>query len=245
MHRARNVLVADRCRWPRSSPIGVYGPNRKTSSRPMTSGGSSRLHSTPASHTRGNGSRPRASIQASGVQPKNSTASVITPDSTEVSSGSNAPAAVSADQVADQDRWVSSAMTGPSRAIQMIAAPTIEASDETDRARDTARPAGFGWFGLAAQLTLDGGGDRGLVAEHGRGQDGEAALLVLGQARGRQGVLDERRPGRRRGADTGDVDNLGAALLGHPVLQLHRGLLVRGRISRAGQADRIGQFDVG
>ena len=46
--------------------MGVYGPTMKTSSSPMTSGGSSRLVSTPASHTRGKGSVPRASIQASG-----------------------------------------------------------------------------------------------------------------------------------------------------------------------------------
>src|ERR1700704_3131891 len=99
----------------------------------MTSGGSSRLHRTPASHTRGNGSRPRGSIQASGVHSKNNTTTVIAPDSTEVSSGPNAPGAVSEDHRVDQDRWVSSAMTGPSSAIQMTAAPMIETMAEGDR----------------------------------------------------------------------------------------------------------------
>src|SRR5215472_18849046 len=47
--------------------MGVYGPTRKISSSPITSGGSSRVHSMPASQIRGNGSFPRASSQASGV----------------------------------------------------------------------------------------------------------------------------------------------------------------------------------
>ena len=84
MTSARKVLVADRCSQASTCPIGVYGPTRNTSSSPMTSGGSSRLHSTPVSHTRGNGSFPRASIQASGVQNTNSTPRVTSPDSTEV-----------------------------------------------------------------------------------------------------------------------------------------------------------------
>src|SRR6202012_5224553 len=126
----------------------------------------------PASHTRGNGSRPRARIQASGVHSKNSTASVIAPDSTEVSSGSKAPGAVSADHRADQDRWVSSAMTGPSRATQMIAAPMSETIAEAERPRGPGRPFVSGSFGLAAQLTLDGGGHRALVAEHRRREHG-------------------------------------------------------------------------
>src|ERR1700729_1610877 len=244
MTRARNGLVADRCRWPISSPMGVYGPTRKTSSRPMTSGGSSRLHRTPASHTRGNGSRPRASIQASGVHSTNSTTRVIAPDSIEVSSGSNAPGAVSADRRPAQDRWVSSAMTGPSRAIQMTAAPMIETIAEADRTRGGAGPVGLGSFGLAAQLTLDGSGDRALVAEDRRREHGEAALLVLGQAGWRERVLDERVPGRGGRADRGDVDDLRAALLGHAILQFDGGLLVgRGHVG-TGQADLVRQLNV-
>ena len=73
----------------------------------MTSGGSSRLHSSPASHTRGNGSFPRASIQASGVQNRASTPRVTSPDSIETSSGSSAPGAVRELAMALADRWVS------------------------------------------------------------------------------------------------------------------------------------------
>src|ERR1700742_2330339 len=144
----------------------------------MTSGGSSRLHSTPASHTRGNGSRPRASIQASGVHRAKSTARVISPDSTEVSSGPNAPGALSDDQMPDQDRCVSSAMTGPSSTIQMIAAPITETMAEAEPTRGVAGPPGFSSVGLATQLTLDRGGYRALVAGHRRRQHGEAAVGV-------------------------------------------------------------------
>ena len=114
--------------------MGVYGPTMKTSSRPMTSGGSSRLHSTPASQNRGNGSEPRASFQASGVPRTSSTASVITPDSTDVTSGSSAPGTDSAALTWDQDRWASSVITGPSRATQMTAAPASEATPLAERA---------------------------------------------------------------------------------------------------------------
>ena len=71
--------------------MGVNGPTMKISSSPMTSGGSSRLDSTPASQTRGSGSVPRASMKASGVQSSTSTASVTPPDSSETASGSSAP----------------------------------------------------------------------------------------------------------------------------------------------------------
>ena len=56
-------------------------------------------------------------------------------------------------------------MTGPSSAIQMTAAPMTETIAEADRTRGVAGPAGLGSFGLAAQLTLDRGGYRALVAE--------------------------------------------------------------------------------
>ena len=69
---------------------------------------------------------PRASIHASGVQSTNSTPSVTAPDSSETTSGSSAPGAVSELAMACQDRWVSRAITGPSRAIQMTAAPMTE-----------------------------------------------------------------------------------------------------------------------
>jgi len=88
--------VADRCTVPSSVPSGVYGPTMKISSSPMTSGGSSRLHSTPASHTRGNGTVPAASFQASGVPSSSSTPSVTAPDSSDTTSGSSAPGTASA-----------------------------------------------------------------------------------------------------------------------------------------------------
>src|ERR1019366_1144590 len=135
MTRARKELVADWCRSARRPPIGVYGPTMKTSSRPMTSGGSSRLHSTPVSHTRGNGSFPRASIQARGVQTRNSTPRVTSPDSTEISSGSNAPLAVRELTMALQDRWASKAITGPSKASQIMPAPTTETRVDAERSR--------------------------------------------------------------------------------------------------------------
>ena len=141
------MLVADRCHGVAlsSSPSGVYGPTRKISSRPITSGGSSRLHSTPASHTRGNGSVPRASIQASGVQNTSSTASVTAPDASEVYSGSRSPGPVSALAMALPDRCVSSAITGPSRASQMTSAPRTDASPDTERTwRRAAEEDGLG-----------------------------------------------------------------------------------------------------
>src|SRR5579875_2799322 len=258
MTRARNVLVADRWTCPISSPIVVYGPTRKTSSRPITSGGSSRLASTPASHTRGKGSVPRASFQASGVPRSRSTASVTAPDSTETSSGSSPPGSVSALATAWPDRWVSRAMTGPSRAIQTTAAPATEAAPDTERragAPARIRPGGRGRpggsspvappaaaAGLAAQLTLDGA--RHTAAGGRRGQQREPALPVLGQARARQRVLDERDIGRAGLADRGDVDDLRRAGLGHVADDLHRGLGVGRRIRRAAQVDRGGQRDV-
>ena len=122
----------------------------------MTSGGSSRLHSTPASQTRGNGSEPRASFQASGVPRSSSTASVIAPDSTETSSGSSAPGTASAVVIWCQDRWVSSVITGPSRATQMTRAPASEATPLAEpTVRRRADPATWAG-GLAAQLTLHG-----------------------------------------------------------------------------------------
>ena len=66
--------MADWCSQSRIEPIQVYGPTMKTSSSPITSGGSSSAHRMPASQTRGNGSRSRASIHASGVQQQISTA---------------------------------------------------------------------------------------------------------------------------------------------------------------------------
>ena len=99
----------------------------------MTSGGSSRLHSTPASHTRGNGSFPRASIQASGVKNTNSTPRVTSPDSTEVTSGSSAPGDVSALTMALPDRCVNRAITGPSRTSQITPAPATDTHADTER----------------------------------------------------------------------------------------------------------------
>src|SRR5512142_1155119 len=237
MHSARNVLLADRFRCPSSSPIGVYGPTMKISSRPMTRGGSSRLHSTPASQTRGNGSRPRAISHASGVQITNSTPSVTAPDSTETTSGSSAPGAVSELTTACQDRWVSRASTGPSRAIQITAAAMTETAPDTERTLRGVLPGLPGGPGgtegpdgpgacspgtvplaavaaLAAQLTLDGAGYRAGVAEHRGRQHREAAGLVLREARAGQRVRDERGPGRGRRADRGDVDDLRGALIG-------------------------------
>src|SRR5580692_9980582 len=219
MTRARNVLVAERLKCPISSPNGVYGPTMKISSRPMTSGGSSRLHSTPASHIRGNGSVPRASIQASGVHTSSSTASVIPPDSAETISGSSAPGAVRELAIALPDRCVSSVMTGPSRTIQISSAPATDSHPEMERsARGAAsgRPGCPGGppprtappeaaAGLAAQLTIYRG--RNPCPCPRRRQQRESALLVLGDARRRQRVLDEGDRGRGRLADDGDVEH--------------------------------------
>src|SRR6185437_3309863 len=213
-----------------------------TSSRPMTSGGSSRLSSTPASHSRGKGSVPRASIRASGVASTSRTASVTAPDSSEITSGSRAPGTWSAVTTWCQDRWVSSVITGPSRASQITAAPITEARPEADRAR-RARPAPGGpgrrgpspapalpgagaWLaaGLAAQFTADLAryrarrtGQRGL-------EQREPALLVLGQAGLGQGVGHEGDGRRGRLADDRDVDDLRRAALG--------------RLGPAGRGDR-------
>src|SRR5579862_6297586 len=153
MTSARNVLVADWCSHPMARPIGVYGPTRKTRSRPMTSGGSSRLHSTPVSHTRGKGSFPRASIQPSGVQTTNSTPRVTSPDSSDVTSGSSAPGAVRELAMALPDRLVAKAITGPSRASQITPAPATDTHAETERSLSGAAPTRRGAAGLAAQLT--------------------------------------------------------------------------------------------
>src|ERR1700722_8637069 len=264
MTRARKVLVADRLKWASTLPIGVYGPTRNTSSSPMTSGGSSRLHSSPASHTCGNGSFPRASIQASGVPTRASTPRVTSPDSTETSSGSSAPGAVSELAMALADRWVKSAITGPSKASQTTAAAITETTADAERARrwapmtpwgparrgrrgggppETAPPAAAA--GLGAQLTRDRGRDRALVPDHGRGEHGESARLVQGQAGRRQRVLDERGPGRSGRADDGDVDHLGRARLGNPVRERHLRRRVLGGVLAAAQVDLRHQRDVG
>src|ERR1022692_558828 len=230
MTRARKVLVADRCSPPSSSPIGVNGPIMKTSSSPITSGGSSRLQSTPASQTRGNGSVPRASIRASGVPSKGSTARVTAPDLTEMISGSSAPGAVSELTMALPDRCVSRVMPGPTSAIQIRPAPAMETAPDTERmargtAADLAGPAGrccpgesppgtappAAAAGLAAQLTRyrcrdSGAGDRRL-------QQRESPRLVLGQAGLRERVLDERDRGRGGLADDRNVNDLRRASL--------------------------------
>ena len=111
----------------------------------MTSGGSSRLHSTPVSHTRGKGSFPRASIQARGVQTTNSTPRVTSPDSSEVTSGSSAPGAVRELAMALPDRLVAKAITGPSRASQITPAPATDTHADTERSLSgagDARPRG-------------------------------------------------------------------------------------------------------
>src|SRR5580704_6480532 len=199
MTSARKVLVAERLKCPSSSPIGVYGPTMKTSSRPITSGGSNRLHSTPASHNRWKGSFPWASIQASGVQIKPSTPRVTSPDSTEIRSGSSAPWAVSELAISLADRCVSRAIRGPSKASQITPAPATDTQADTERSRSGAavirpNPAGrrgpggsSPWTappaaaaGLAAQLTRDRGGYRAGCPEHCRGEHLESALLVQG-----------------------------------------------------------------
>src|ERR1035437_2642897 len=263
MTRARKELVADWCRSARRPPIGVYGPTMKTSSRPMTSGGSSRLHSTPVSHTRGNGSFPRASIQARGVQTRNSTPRVTRPDSTEISSGSNAPLAVRELTMALQDRWASKAITGPSKASQIMPAPTTETRVDAERSRSdppvirpdpagrrgpeesspwTAPPAAAA--GAAAPLTRNSRGNGACRPGHRRGDQGEPARLVLGQARRRQCVLDERGRGRGGLADDGDVDYLRRAGLGLAVVERDRRLGVRRGASLAAEVDGGRKRDV-
>src|SRR5579875_1228052 len=266
MTRARNVLVADRCTWPISSPIGVNGPTRKISRRPITSGGSSRPHSSPASHTRWNGSLPWASIHASGVQTRNSTPRVMAPDSIETTSGPSAPGARSAVQTERADRCASRAITGPISAIQTTAAPATDAAPYTERTvpvpagprpAGPCAPDGPGWTGgsvpwtvpaaadgLGAQLTLYRPGDRAAVAGHGRREHGVSALLVLGQARGGQRVPDERGPGRGRLADQRDVDDLRRPLLHLAAGERDGRLLVLRGVREVAQVDRVGQLDV-
>src|ERR1039457_972929 len=235
MTSARNVFVAERWTTPSACPIGVYGPTMNISSRPITSGGSSRLQSTPASQTGGTGSVPRASFQASGVPRTISTASVTPPASADTRSGSSAPGADSELPIACQDRCVSKVISGPRRANQMTPAPATDANPDTERmargpadarsngpgprcpgpccpdwAPRTAPPAAAA--GLAAQLTLHGCGNRAASADPGRQQQRESARLVLGQAR-RQRVLHERDRGRGGLADDGDVDHLRRAAL--------------------------------
>ena len=119
-------------------PIGVTGPTMKTSSRPTTSGGSSSAASTPASHSRGKGSVPRAISQASGVPSPTSTARVTAPDSSDTTSGMSAPGARSADPMAPGDRCTNRVMTGPSSAIQTSpAAATDQRPDAERRPRAT------------------------------------------------------------------------------------------------------------
>ena len=95
---------------------------------------------------------------------------MTTPDSSEMTSGSSAPGTVSAVTIWCQDRWVSSVITGPSRASQITPAPITEATPEADRpggpGPSPAGRAGAGrppapalpetGAGLAAQLTRHG-----------------------------------------------------------------------------------------
>src|SRR5690349_7541503 len=228
MTRARNVLLADRCRASRPRPTGVNGPTMKTSSRPITSGGSRSTRSRPASHTRGNGSRPRASSQASGVPSTSRTASVTAPDSTETTSGSRAPGLVRAVLAAPGEMCVSRVMTGPSRASQMTRAAATDTAPDAERiARGERGPPGPpGPPGpadgrrpgpessrtplpaaatlLAAEPTLHLGGLT--AARQLRGEQRVPALLVQGQA-----LLGEHVGGefgaRRALVDRGDVDD--------------------------------------
>src|SRR3984885_8623210 len=262
MTRARKVLVAVRCTWLSSWPIVVYGPTMNTSSRPMTSGGSSRLSSTPASQTRGNGSVPRASIRASGVPSSRRTASVTRPDSSEMTSGSSAPGPSSAVTISCQDRWVSKVITGPSRASQITPAPITEATPAADLAR-RARPVPGGpgrggpppapalpeaGAGLAAQLTADLTGYRARRPGQRWLQQGEPARLVLGQALLGQRVGHERDAGRGGLADDRDVDDLRRAILGRLGAarrgDCQRGLGVLVGVGEVAQVDRRRQLDV-
>src|ERR1700716_3118920 len=198
MTRARNVLVADRCSAPRNWPIGVNGPTRKISSRPITSGGASGLHSPPPSQTRGNGSLPRASIHASGVPSTSRTASGTPPAVSETTTGSRAPGAVSALAMALPDTWVSRAITGPSSAIQITPAPATEANPDTERIvrgspppppgpRGPRLPGGWSprkappaaAAGLEANLALHRRRDRTRITEHLRRDQRVPPLLVL------------------------------------------------------------------
>src|SRR5215472_4863120 len=266
MTRARNVLVAERCTRESSRPIAVNGPIRKISSRPITSGGRSRAHSTPASQTRGNGSVPRASIQASGVPSRSRTASVTPPAASETTIGSQAPGPVSALAIALPDRCVSRAITGPSSAIQITAAPATDANPDRERmVRGRAAPPGRpgprlpgGWSprkappaaaaGLAANLALHRRGDRAGITEYLRRDQRVPPLRVLRPARGGQRIGDEGRAARVGTADRRDVDGQRRAVLGL-LLALARDrdrrLLVEILVRGGAEVDLGRQGDVG
>src|SRR5215471_315808 len=229
MTRARNVSVADRCKPESTCPIGVYGPTRNTRSSPTTSGGRSRLASTPVSHTRGKGNAPRASAQASGVPSRTRTPSVTAPDWTDKISGSKAPGALRELVIACHDRCVSSAMTGPSSAIQMRPVPARASDLLTERSvRGTATPPGPPPLGaggvtiagsaLAAKLIPDRGGNGAGRAGQRRRQERISTLLCVERAASRrQHVGDERVARRRvlRAADRGDVQDQRRSGLGY------------------------------
>src|SRR5215831_8622235 len=192
----------------------------KTKSSPTTSGGRSRLASTPASHTRGKGNEPRASAHASGVPSSTSTPSVTAPDWTDKISGSNAPGALSEVVIECHDRCVSSAMAGPSSAIQMTNVP-IRASDRlTERSLGgTATPPGPPPLGaggvtiagpaLTAKLFPDRRGNgAGGPSQRRREQRITASLCVQGTTGRRQHVGDECVTGRSvlRAANRRDVE---------------------------------------
>src|SRR5262245_34980802 len=218
MTSARNVLVADRCRPDSRCPIGVYGPTMKTSSSPMTSGGSSKVASTPASHTRGKGNVPLAIAHASGVQSSRSTPSVTAPDSADRISGSNAPGAPSELVMLLHDRCVTSAMTGPRSATQMTKVPAT-ASDRFAccNPRGTATPPGSTCadadgvtvIQLAPKLFPDRGGHRAGRTGQRRRQQRVAALLGVTRAAGRREHVGDERVACRgvlRAAEGGDVE---------------------------------------
>src|SRR5487761_90393 len=233
----------------------------KTSRSPITSGGSSRVQSTPASHTRGNGSLPRAIIQASGVHSSSSMASVTAPASTEVTSGSSASGAVSALAMSWPDTCASRVITGPSRTTQITPAAATDMTADAERIRRgpglaLPRPGGPGCpggspprkappaaaAGLAAELTFYGRRDAGTGGR--RRQQGEPTRLVLGQAGRGKGVLDEGDAGRGGLADGRDVDHLRRPVL-RPGLDRDARLGVLRGVRRAAQVDLRGQLDVG
>ena len=176
----------------------------------MTSGGSSRLHSTPVSHTRGNGSLPRASIQDRGVQMTGQHAQGDEPGF-------------------KRDRERMERTRRRQRARDRAARRCVEQDDHgadqghPDHARPddrhyrrsepnwppataparraalargcvplTAPPAAAA--GLDAQLTRVAEGTA--VTRSSSGRAWRIRLPVLGHSRGRQGVPDERDPGR-------------------------------------------------
>ena len=107
-------------------------------------------------------------------------------DSTDVSSGSRSPGPVSAAQMSPGDIRVMSVITGPRSATQMTAAPATETTEDTERARRALLaipPRPLGTRSLAScSATGDGGGHGARSADYRRGDEGEPALLVLGQA---------------------------------------------------------------